>query len=157
MSKTINQWMKHAINDAQIGINNGDGGPFGAVIIQNNKLIASAHNHVLKTNDPSAHAEIMAIRNATHKLQTPHLTNCELYTTCEPCPMCWGAIYWSRISTIYYGCTNQDAGKLGFLDETMHQTFNIQHPKSLKITQINHKECLELFENWDNQSEKTLY
>ena len=72
MRETINQWMKHAINDAKIGINNGDGGPFGAVIIQNNKLIASAHNHVLKTNDPSAHAEIMAIRNATHKLQTPH-------------------------------------------------------------------------------------
>lgn len=148
--------MKLAINDAITGITNGDGGPFGAVIIQNNQLIATAHNEVIKTHDPSAHAEILAIRNASAILGTPHLTNCELYTTCEPCPMCWGTIYWAKITTIYYGCTHEDAGQLGFIDNDMHHTFNIQHPSHYQITQLDHDHCLQVFKKWKDTN-NTLY
>ena len=87
--------MKIAINEALKGIHNNDGGPFGAVIVKQGTLISAAHNEVLKTKDPSAHAEIVAIRKATTQLNSPHLNDCELYTTCEPCPMCWGSIYWA--------------------------------------------------------------
>jgi guanine deaminase len=153
----MNPWMKIAINDALKGIHNNEGGPFGAVIVKQGTLISTAHNEVLKTKDPSAHAEIIAIRKATTQLNSPHLNDCELYTTCEPCPMCWGSIYWARLSTIYYGCTHHDAGKLGFIDNHMHTVFNIQHPKTHHIIQIDHKECLQVFKQWETMDNQHLY
>lgn len=153
----MNPWMKIAINDALKGIHNNDGGPFGAVIVKQGTLISAAHNEVLKTKDPSAHAEIVAIRKATTQLNSPHLNDCDLYTTCEPCPMCWGSIYWARLSTIYYGCTHRDAEKLGFMDTHMHNVFNIQHPPTHRIIQIEHKECLNVFKQWETMSNQQLY
>jgi guanine deaminase len=152
----MNQWMKIAIDEAQIGICQKHGGPFGAAIVHDGILVASAHNEVLKTSDPTAHAEITAIRKATKKLQTPHLSKCHLYTTCEPCPMCWGAIYWSRIKTIFYGASNTDAGRVGFIDDKLHKLFNVS-PTELTITQIEHGPCNALFEKWASQDSVTLY
>ena len=144
----MNQWMSIAIKEAMDGINQNDGGPFGAVITRNDSIISTAHNEVLKSNDPSAHAEVMAIRNACKHLKTPHLSDCTLYTTCEPCPMCLGAIYWARIPTIYYGCTNEDAGKLGFIDQYMHDMFSIQVNDQHKLIQIDHDACMAVFDHW---------
>ena len=152
----MNPFMKRAIEEAITGVNNNDGGPFGAVIVQNDTIIAAEHNQVLKTHDPSAHAEVMAIRVATEQLQTPHLSDCVLYTTCEPCPMCLGAIYWARIPTIYYGCTNQDAGSLGFIDEYMHDIFSIQPNDRHQLIQTDHTDCLTVFEHW-KKTKRDLY
>jgi guanine deaminase len=152
----MNKWMKIAIDEAQTGICHKHGGPFGAAIVRDRVLVASAHNEVLKTNDPTAHAEINAIRKATKELKTPHLSECTLYTTCEPCPMCWGAIYWSRITTIFYGASNTDASQVGFIDEKLHKLFNVC-PSELNITQIDHRHCKALFEKWVSQESARLY
>ena len=108
--------MQVAIDEALKGIDANEGGPFGAVIVKDNKIISKAHNLVLKTNDPTAHAEINAIKEASSKLNSFDLSGCELYTTCEPCPMCLGAIFWARIDRVYFGATKLDAQKAGFDD-----------------------------------------
>ena len=144
--------MNIALNEAFEGVNASHGGPFGAVIIRDNALVASSHNQVLKDTDPTAHAEIMAIRRASHLLNTPHLTDCTLYTTCEPCPMCLGAIYWAKIPLVYFGCTNEDAGQIGFIDDSMHQLFNIKPSDELKMIQLHHTECMTVFDHWKHSN-----
>ena len=109
--------MKLAKKQADLGSKKQDGGPFGAVIVQNNKIIAQAHNSVLKTNDPTAHAEINAIRMACKKLKRFDLSDCEIYSSCEPCPMCFSAIHWAKMKKLYFGCTRKDAEKIGFDDK----------------------------------------
>ena len=105
----MNEFMKIAKENADNGMEKGEGGPFGAVIVDlNNNIISNGNNQVLKNNDPTAHAEVVAIRNACKKLNTYDLSGCTLYTSCEPCPMCLSAIIWSNIKTVYYGCTKQD-------------------------------------------------
>ncbi len=134
------------------------GGPFGAVIIKNGKLIAKGWNEVTSTNDPTAHGEIMAIRKACKKLKTFDLSGCEIYTSCEPCPMCLTAIYWARIDKIYYANTQKDATKIGFDDKYFYDEVK----KSIKLRdtpmiQIAHKEALEVFKEWDEKEDKIIY
>lgn len=149
--------MKMAFREAQTGIRAGDGGPFGAVIVKNGKLISSAHNEVLLLNDPSAHAEIQAIRKACRILNDFNLEGCVIYTTCEPCPMCLGAIYWSGITGIYFGCDRYDAGKHGFSDKTIYDEIQSGFYASIKMNQINYSECSVLFDEWEKSEGKRMY
>ena len=112
----VKDFMLLAVREAFKGMRANQGGPFVAVVVKGNKVVARAHNTVLKTNDPTAHAEINAIRKATKKLKRFDLSDCVLYTSCEPCPMCFGAIAWSKIKVVYYGCTRKDADAIGFSD-----------------------------------------
>lgn len=148
--------MNLAYNEALEGMNHNDGGPFGAVIVHNAEVIARAHNEVLKTNDPTAHAEINAIRAASAALGSYDLSDCILYTTCYPCPMCMGAILWARIPTVYYGATGADAAKGGFDDERFHAF--VQNPdKAFDLRALDVEKTRELFTQWLAKSDRTLY
>jgi guanine deaminase len=145
----------------QLSINNvrqGSGGPFGAVIVKDGSIIAEGVNCVASTNDPTAHAEIVAIRAACFKLGNFSLQNCEIYTSCEPCPMCLGGIYWSHISRIYFGNVAADASKIGFDDSFIYREF--AHPlgeRKIPMTQMMRDEALAAFLAWQEQPDKTLY
>jgi len=115
--------METALAEARAGRAKREGGPFGAVVARNGEIIAARHNTVLATNDPTAHAEVNAIRAACEKLGRPHLGDCELYTTCEPCPMCLGALQWARIKTVYYAADRHDAAAAGFADAGFYEEF----------------------------------
>jgi guanine deaminase len=143
--------MQKAINEAIKGVNQGHGGPFGAVIVKDGKIISTSHNEVLKSNDPTSHAEINAIKKASKKLQTFDLSGCEIYTTCMPCPMCMGAIRWANISTIYYGATSEDADMIGFRDQVFYDE-SYQNIKNIDRT-----ECLQVFRIWSEMPNKTIY
>ena len=117
----MNKFMNIAKQNAERGIKEKEGGPFGAVIVdKDEKIIANGNNQVLKQNDPTAHAEMVAIRNACKKLEKYDLSGYTLYTSCEPCPMCLSAIIWSNIKEVYYGCTKKDAGEIGFRDDAIY-------------------------------------
>lgn len=143
-------FMKIAIREARTGMKKHHGGPFGAVIVKDGKIIAKAHNMVLSTNDPTAHAEIVAIRKATKKLGTFKLNDCEIYSTAQPCPMCLSAIVWARIKALYFGANAEDATKIGFDDSNIYEM--IKGKKSFPFTQnqIKREECLSLFDEWMN-------
>jgi guanine deaminase len=150
--------MKRAVKEAFIGMRKGHGGPFGAVVTRNGKIIASAHNEVLKTNDPTMHAEINAIRKASKKLKRFDLSDCVLYTSCEPCPMCFSAIEWARINTIYYGCTIKDAEKIGFSDEDIFDDIKRSRKKrKLNEIRICNDEIRAPFREWSEKKNKRLY
>lgn len=152
----MNRWMKIAHNEAVSGMMNDDGGPFGAVIIRHNEIIASAHNEVLKTNDPTAHAEINAIRKASAILKTHDLSECILYTSCYPCPMCMGAIFWARIPTVYYASSMDDAAEGGFDDRIFYTM--IRNPEaSLRLLPMDEEEGKNLFRQWQTKEDKKLY
>ncbi|MEK6659446.1 MAG: nucleoside deaminase [Campylobacterota bacterium] len=127
------------------------GGPFGAVVVKDGKVIAKAHNQVLKLNDPTSHAEINAIKKASKKLGTYDLSGCEIYTTCMPCPMCNGAIRWANIKTIYYGATSADADNIGFRDKEFYEK------EFLELKNIDREECLKPFKVWQAKEDKILY
>ena len=148
--------MGKALIEALEGIERGDGGPFGAVIVRNNEIIASAHNQVLTTNDPTAHAEINAIRKASETLQTHDLSECILYTSCYPCPMCMGAIFWARIPTVYYASSMDDAAEGGFDDRVFYTM--IRNPEtSITLLATDSAKGKELFSRWQNKENKQLY
>jgi tRNA(Arg) A34 adenosine deaminase TadA len=150
--------MKKAIKVAFDGMKNNKGGPFGAIIVLNDKIIARASNQVTSKNDPTAHAEIQAIRLACKKLQTFDLSQAILFTTCEPCPMCLGAIYWSRISSVYYGCTQLDAQNIDFDDAFIYQEIEKPiHQRKIPFLQNNREEALKLFEHWTEKLDKIHY
>jgi len=115
MDHRQNRFMREAIEMAFEGMNSNKGGPFGAVIVKDGKIIGKGYNQVTSTNDPTAHAEMVAIRNACAFLGTFQLDDCEIYTSCEPCPMCLGAIYWARITKVYYACTREDAAEINLM------------------------------------------
>ena len=134
------------------------GGPFGSVIVKDNKIIAEGSNKVTFLNDPTAHGEVVAIREACKKLKTFDLSGCEIYTSCEPCPMCLSAIYWSRLDRIYYANTREDAKKIDFDDSFIYSEI----PKKLgdrkiKMTQMLRDEALKAFEIWDKKVDKIKY
>ncbi len=131
-----------------------EGGPFGAVIIKDNEIIAQAHNQVLKNNDPTAHAEINAIRQACQKLNTHNLEGCIIYSNCEPCPMCMSAIIWANIKEVYYGNTKKDAADIGFRDDFIYDFFKGNN-KDMTIKQINKEDTIKLFEQFKDN--KNLY
>ncbi len=150
-------YMLEAINLTTKNIENG-GGPFGAVVVKDGQIVGRGVNRVTADNDPTAHAEVSAIRDASRKLGTFNLSGCEIFTTCEPCPMCLGAIYWSRIGKIYYGNTQTDAAKIDFDDSFIYR--EIEKPighRAVVEEQIMHDECLRTFRQWDEKMDKTPY
>lgn len=148
--------MEIAYDEAVSGMEANDGGPFGAVIVRNGEVIARAHNEVLSTNDPTAHAEILAIRRASAVLGNFDLSECILYTTCYPCPMCMGAVLWARIPTVYYGATMQDAAEGGFDDERFYTM--IEDPESfLDLRPIETANAKTLFSRWQAKADRTPY
>jgi len=152
-----NEFMKRAIELSVESVNNG-GGPFGCVIAKDDKIIAEGSNKVTSNNDPTAHGEIVAIREACKKLNNFSLSQCELYSTCEPCPMCLSAIYWARIKKIYYANTREDARKIDFDDSLIYSEFkkNIDERK-IPMKQMMRNEALKAFELWDKKKDKVKY
>ena len=145
------EFMEIAVREAREGIQAGDGGPFGAVVVKDDEIVASGHNCVLKDNDSTCHGEIDAIRKAEQKLQTYDLSGCELYTTGEPCPMCLAAILWANIGKVYYGCTLEDNARIGFRDAKFDgalNDFSERLPEGFLENQ-DREICLEVFEEYD--------
>lgn len=150
----MDNFMKIALENA---MENNEGGPFGAVIIDKQKnIIASGNNKVLKENDPTAHAEIVAIRKACKFLKTYDLSEYILYSSCEPCPMCLSAIIWANIKTVYYGCTRKDAAEIGFRDDIIYKYLKGEKVDLINMKQMNRDECIEAFEQY-KQSRETIY
>lgn len=146
----MNQYMQLAIKEALKGIRRGHGGPFGAVLVKNGEVIASSHNTVLKGHDATNHAEINVIRKASKKLKRENLSDCEIYTTGQPCKMCMGAINWAKIKTVYYGNTYKDALNMGFDDEKGNN-------KDLKLIRLDSEHTVKLIEEWNNSSKRKIY
>lgn len=143
------KYMQLAIDEARDGIRAGHGGPFGTVIVKDGKIIAKGHNRVIKNNDPTCHGEVDAIRKACEALDTFDLTGCELYTTGEPCHMCLCACMWANISRIYYGCTIEDNGKIGFRDDKFDKVFGGREKLTGYMIPLGREECLELFDEYN--------
>ena len=150
--------MKIAKEEAEKGMRSKDGGPFGAVIVRKGKVIAQGHNLVFKTNDPTAHAEITVIRMATKKLGRFDLSDCEIYSSCEPCPMCLAAIHWAKMKKLYFGCTRKDAENIGFDDKFIYDVIK-GTAKKMQVTSVcmSRKECLEPFNEWAKRADKASY
>lgn len=150
--------MRRAIELAQESIDNNDGGPFGAVVVRDGKIIGEGNNRVTSSNDPTAHAEVVAIRAACQNLKSFQLENCTIYTSCEPCPMCLGAIYWARPAKIFFACTHKDAAEIGFDDQFIYHEIELptaeRHIESINFLR---DEGLEIFENWKKKADKTEY
>ncbi len=152
-----NKFMLRAI-ELSVKSANGTGGPFGCVVVKNNKIIAEGSNNVTFSNDPTAHAEIVAIRNACKKLNTFNLSGCDIFTSCEPCPMCLSAIYWSHIDNIYYANTRDDAKKINFDDSMIYSEFSKKiEDRKIPIKQMLREKALEAFNIWDKKTDKIEY
>jgi len=152
------QFMKEAIALSQQGIHQNEGGPFGCIIVKNDKIVGRGNNKVTSTNDPTAHAEVVAIRDACKHLGTFQLDGCEVYTSCEPCPMCLGAIYWARPKVIYYANNRQDAADIGFDDSMIYEEISADiHHRKIPILPLMRKEALVVFNNWKEKEDKTTY
>ena len=153
----MNKYMKIAKENADNGVANKEGGPFGATIIdEKGNIIANGNNKVLKNNDPTAHAEVVAIREACQKLNTYDLSNCILYTSCEPCPMCLSAIIWANIKEVYYGCTKEDAGEIGFRDDIIYDYLKGNNKDLINLTHLDRDECLKTFKKYQKEN-GTIY
>ena len=153
----MNAYIKKAKQEALDGMLKNDGGPFGAVITDmEGNIIATGHNQVFKNNDPTAHAEVMAIRNACQKLNTYDLSNYVLYTSCEPCPMCLSAIIWSNIKEVYYACTREDASEIGFRDDDIYEYLKGNKKDLITLKQLDREECIDIFEQYKKEN-KTIY
>lgn len=152
------EFMLEAIQLALEKMQAGFGGPFGCVIVKDGKVIGRGFNQVTSTNDPTAHAEVSAIRDACKNLGSFQLDGCDLYTSCEPCPMCLGAIYWARPTTVYYACTKQDAAAIGFDDDFIYREIEIApNLRAIPMQQYLQKEGLLAFEAWTNKTDKKAY
>ena len=153
----MNNFMKIAKDCASHGMTKGEGGPFGAVITdKNGNIIAQGNNMVLANNDPTAHAEVTVIREACKKLGTYDLSGYVLYTSCEPCPMCLSAIILANIKTVYYGCTREDAGNIGFRDDAIYEYLEGKKKDLLELKQLDRDDCIALFEEYKKDG-KTIY
>jgi tRNA(Arg) A34 adenosine deaminase TadA len=151
-------FMQEAIRLSIEHMRNGDGGPFGAVVVKDGKIIGRGWNQVTSSNDPTAHAEIVAIREACRQLNTFQLVGCELYASCEPCPMCLAAIYWSRISHLFFAGTRQDASEAGFDDEMMYREVALPPlDRTLPTTQLLRDAVLTVFDEWRAKPDKIPY
>lgn len=158
MNHDKKEFMAEAIRLAKENLKTGNGGPFGAVVVKDGKIVGKGGNSVTSTNDPTAHAEINAIRDACKNLNTFQLDDCEIYTSCEPCPMCLGAIYWARPEKIYYACTKTDAANAGFDDSFIYEEMNIPlHKRKIPANQIMQSEAQDVFEEWIKMENKIAY
>lgn len=152
------EFMQQAVEAALTGMNNNDGGPFGCVIVKDGKIVGKGHNKVTSTNDPTAHGEVMAIRDACKNLNTFNLEGCELYTSCEPCPMCLGAIYWARLEKVYYGSTQVDAANIGFDDQFIYDEIPLPYAeRRIPFIQIARDIAIEPFQKWSEKEDRTDY
>jgi tRNA(Arg) A34 adenosine deaminase TadA len=153
-----NRFMARAIQLSMENVHSSNGGPFGAVIVRDGKIIAENVNRVTSTNDPTAHAEVLAIRQACTKLAVFDLPDCELYTSCEPCPMCLGAIYWARISRIYFANSAEDAAGIGFDDSFIYGELKLPHEqRRIPTRQMMRDEALAAFRAWAEKPDKIAY
>ncbi len=158
----MNEYMKIAKDLARDNIKTNAGGPFGACIVKNRKIIGIGSNLVLANNDPTAHAEIQAIRDACKNIKSYDLSDCEIYTSCYPCPMCLSAIIWSNIKLVYYGNTKEDAGMIGFRDDFIYNFIgnlskNIEDSNILELKCIDRDETIKEFEDFTKKEDKTIY
>jgi tRNA(Arg) A34 adenosine deaminase TadA len=151
-------YLKLAVEEAKIGMRAGDGGPFGALIVRDGEILGRGHNTVLKTHDPSAHAEVNAIRDACNSVGDHHLSGASIYTNFEPCPMCLGAIYWADIRQVYFCAGRDKAEHIGFMDSHMYNEF-ARSPEQRELTSslIQVREMDLLLDEWDKMEGKTLY
>ena len=158
----MNQYMKVAKELADDNLKTNVGGPFGACIVKEGKIIGRGSNHVLKNNDPTAHAEVMAIRDACKNLGTYDLSGCIVYTSCYPCPMCLSAIIWANVKTVYYGNTKKDADKIGFRDDFMYEyisqlTAGFMESDLLDMQELDREETIKSFEAFERKEDRTIY
>ncbi|MEP0714331.1 MAG: nucleoside deaminase [Algoriphagus sp.] len=158
MTEKQKQFMQQAIDLAQSGMESGNGGPFGCVIVKDDQVIGSGSNMVSTTMDPTAHAEVVAIRDACKNLNHFQLEGCEVYTSCEPCPMCLGAIFWARPSRVYYACTHEDATAAGFDDSFIYREIQVApQDRQIPMEGMMREESQKVFELWKTKGDKTLY
>ncbi|WOD44429.1 nucleoside deaminase [Hwangdonia lutea] len=152
------KFMLEAVNAALKGMQNNEGGPFGCVIVKDGEIVGRGNNKVTSTNDPTAHAEVTAIRDACKNLGSFQLEGCEIYTSCEPCPMCLGAIYWARPEKVYFGSSQIDAANIGFDDEFIYKEIPLPYEKrSIPFEQLAREKALEAFKKWIEKEDKTAY
>lgn len=152
------KFLEKAIELSRQGMKNGRGGPFGCVIVMGDEVVGEGSNMVTSSNDPTAHAEVVAIRNACEKLGTYQLSGCEIFTSCEPCPMCLGAIYWARPKRVVYANTRQEAAGIGFDDEFIYDEINAQMmDRKIPFIHLSHPKAIEVFEQWKNWEGKKEY
>lgn len=151
-------FMEKAVELSLENMRAGKGGPFGAIIVKDGKIVGSGANHVTSENDPTAHAEIVAIRDACKHLGTFQLDGCEIYTSCEPCPMCLAAIYWARPKAIYYANTRKDAADIGFDDDFLYEELQKKlEDRTLPIYQLEKSNAMKVFEEWKRKDDKIEY
>jgi tRNA(Arg) A34 adenosine deaminase TadA len=158
MSENHEDFMLRAIALAQKGIDSNAGGPFGALVVREGVIIGEGWNQVTSTNDPTAHAEVVAIRKACKHLGSFQLKDCVLYTSCEPCPMCLGAIYWARPKTIFFACTRVDAASVGFDDQFIYDEISCEiNGRKIETVNFMRREALVVLSNWKNKTDKIEY
>lgn len=156
--KTNQQFLEKAIDQAFTGIQNNEGGPFGAVIVKDGKIIGTGRNRVTSSNDPTAHAEIVAIREACQATGNFHQEDAVIYTSCEPCPMCMAAIYWAGIKTVWYSAGREDADRIGFGDNFIYEELKLPpERRTVAMHRLEVSRAKELFETWENKQDKVLY
>lgn len=155
---TDQDYMQKAIEIGQKGMRTGAGGPFGAIVVRNGEILSEAHNGVFAHNDPTAHAEVQAIRAACQKINHYQLEGATLYTTCEPCPMCLGAIYWARPDRVVFACTRDDAAEAGFDDAFIYRELLLPlEQRTIPLTHLDKNQALTLFEEWRDMEKPHLY
>ena len=158
MKATTKEFMSKAIKESEHSLSHNHGGPFGAVIVKDNKVISQAHNSVLKKKDPTAHAEMEAIRKACKNLKSHSLEGCEIYTSCEPCPMCLGAIMWARIDKVFYATSQEDAKSIDFDDSYFYeQIAKDKKDRDIKFKQVSKKEERKIMKAWAKKDNKKSY
>jgi guanine deaminase len=158
MTEQDKEFMRRAFELAQNGVDANNGGPFGAVVVRDGAIVGEGCNRVTSTNDPTAHAEVVAIREACKNLNTFQLDGCTIYTSCEPCPMCLGAIYWARPALMYFACSREDAANAGFDDDFIYEEIALPfEQRRIKTVNFLRDEGLRVFENWVNKPDKTEY
>lgn len=152
------RFIKEAIELSRQGMMKNDGGPFGCIVVRGDEIVGRGNNRVTSTNDPTAHAEIVAIRDACKNLNTFQLEDCEIYTSCEPCPMCMGAIYWARPGKVYFANTRADAASIGFDDSLIYEELVLPfEQRKIAIECIGRDEAIKVFEEWSSKTDKIAY
>lgn len=158
MSDNDKKFMQYAIELARSGVERNLGGPFGCVVVKDGEIVGEGNNQVTSSNDPTAHAEVIAIREACKSLNSFQLDGCTIYTSCEPCPMCLGAIYWARPAKVYYACTRDDAAAIGFDDDFIYQELGkTNDSRELVLTNLMRDDALEIFNAWSSKPDKIEY
>ncbi|MBY0096026.1 nucleoside deaminase [Mesobacillus maritimus] len=154
----MNMFMEMAVQLALDNVVNNTGGPFGAVVVKDGEIVGVGQNHVTSLNDPTAHAEVQAIRDACQLLNSYQLEDCELYTSCEPCPMCLGAIFWARPKAVYFACTKEDAANIGFDDKFIYEQLEVPHEnRKIPMVKVSLKNADSAFKAWTKSNDKITY